>query len=695
MIRSINLALRMWAIAVEWNGFGVVLLMLIAAPVMADDLKPHTLLSMRPLPKARNGELTTGPAYFVQPDTGNDEHDGSLAKPWKTLRYALRRLKPGDTLYLRAGIYYEMASLRASGTAESPIVIASYPGELAVLDGGLREFRETPGTSWEPLKEGAAGEYVSTKTYLETDDRRTPHQFLPGCWEPMWGLEDQRPLALGHFEDSLVPLHGYRNLADLRTTNEYQIMDKKEGALYCGPGLWFNRETGRIHIRLAHHTMEGLVERAYRGETDPRKLPLIVALGFGEDVLRINGIKHVRIEGLVLRGATGSPMIHVYGSEGIQLDHLTVYGGFPALLVNASQKIHVTNSAFRGLAAPWTGRSHMKYRGTASYQVIFQNGQPANEDIEIANCEFTDDHDFAFFRYAKNLQFHHNFVDNFNDDGLECGSKLRWHTIYVHHNRIGACLGVFQQHEIEQDESPATHDADSGVYVYRNIFDQRSGVYYSLPTSADSSGAFLHDEGHLLSDHGSPIYPVMRVYHNTFLRREPVYRDYFLFGLGAATLRDTERDVFNNAFVQADRVPGAVVLGKEAGPMREGGNLIWGMNEGPSKTTADVLAKLRTSPLFKDSHKYYEPGWSTNDIVADPKFVKLVVDGKEVSDLRLSAGSAAIDAGIAIPDKWPDSLRASDEGLPDIGAVPLGVESWGVGVDGRIPVFGSAQEHTW
>ena len=82
---------------------------------------------------------------------------------------------------------------------------------------------------------------------------------------------------------------------------------------------------------------------------------LRVAEGFGDDVLRISGIRHVSIEGLVLRGATGSPMIHVYGSEGIHLDHLSVYGGFPALLVNASKNVRVTHSAFRGVAAPWSG----------------------------------------------------------------------------------------------------------------------------------------------------------------------------------------------------------------------------------------------------------------------------------------------------------------------------------------------------
>jgi len=545
---------------------------------LAADVTDRSHPPQRPLPKAVDRELTRGPAYFVDSSRGDDTNDGSIKQPWKTIQYGVGRLKPGDTLYLRDGVYHETVCLTKSGTEDAPIVIAAYPGELPVLDGGRPEFFQSPATSWKPAKDGAAGEYVSTKTYPNAIDRQIPHQFLPGAWEPMWGKEDQRPVVLGHFANSMVPLHGYRTVEDLRSTNELSPKSKNAGTVYCGPGLWFNRATNRIHIRLAHHRLPGLGERAYRGETDPRKLPLVVALGFGRDVLRINGIKHVHIEGLVLRGATGSPMIHVYGSQGIHLDHLTVYGGFPALLINASQNVRVTHSALRGLAAPWTGRAHMKYRGTATYQIVLQNAQPYSEDIELANCEFTDDHDFAHMRYAKNLRFHHNFVDNFNDDGLECGAKLRWHSIYIHHNRIGACLGVLQQHEIDKDESPETHDPDSGLYLYRNIFDQRAGVYYGLPSEPDLSGAFLRSEGHLLSDHGSPIYPVMRVYHNTFLRRKPVWRNYFLFGLGARALRNTERDVFNNLFVQAEGLPGTVVYGTEAGLLREGGNLLWGIH---------------------------------------------------------------------------------------------------------------------
>ncbi len=274
------------------------------------------------------------------------------------------------------------------------------------------------------------------------------------------------------------------------------------------------------------------------------------------------------------------------------------------------------------------------------------------------------------------------YVDPMRGDDTNDGSIERsWKTL---------------QHGVRQLEPGDTLYLRQGiyyetVYVYRNVFDQRAGVYYGLPGEDDPSGAFLHHEGHLISDHGSPVYPVMRVYHNTFLRREPVWRDYFLFGLGAVSLRDTERDVFNNLFVQADRIPGAVILGKEAGPLREGGNLLWGVNEGPTNKV-DPFARLRNSPLWKDTQRFYEPGWTTNDTVADPKFARLAQDSTGPSDLRLTKGSPAIDAGQSLPATWPDPLREMDKGKPDIGAIPLGTSGWGVGVDGRICVFGDTAE---
>ncbi len=269
-------------------------------------------------------------------------------------------------------------------------------------------------------------------------------------------------------------------------------------------------------------------------------------------------------------------------------------------------------------------------------------------------------------------------MDNFNDDGLECGPKSRDHTIFIHQNRIGRILSVFTQHEIDKDTSPVDHDATKGVFVFRNVIDMRGGVCYQTPGEPDPTGAFLRHEGHFVGDHGGPVWSVLHVYHNTLLRDTPVFRDSFLFGLGSQGLRNTERDVFNNIFVQSGSVPGIGMSGmKTAERVREGGNILWGMKDGPLMKT-DPFAKFRASPLFISSKTVHPPGWTTDDRVIDPK---LVAEG-----VSLQSGSPALNSGIVIPSEWPDPLREADSGAPDIGALPAGAQPWGVGVDGRVPL---------
>src|SRR5262249_4095662 len=140
--------------------------------------------------------------------------------------------------------------------AEMPITIRSYPGELAIIDAGIREFYEDPANAWEPVP-GSDGEYRSKKTYTQGG-------------------------GFGNFGDSMVPLHRYINFNDLRSKNELwnaglgARKDDPKG-IYCGPGVRRDPETGRIHIRLAHTELAGLGAHAYRGETDPRKIPLVIA----------------------------------------------------------------------------------------------------------------------------------------------------------------------------------------------------------------------------------------------------------------------------------------------------------------------------------------------------------------------------------------------------------------------------------
>ena len=97
---------------------------------------------MRPLPVASSQAMGTGRFRYVDSRAGDDADTGGEKSPWKSLAFSLRQLEPGDTLFLREGTYYEKSHLSRSGSEDQPITIRSYPGELAILDGGLREFFE-------------------------------------------------------------------------------------------------------------------------------------------------------------------------------------------------------------------------------------------------------------------------------------------------------------------------------------------------------------------------------------------------------------------------------------------------------------------------------------------------------------------------------------------------------------------------
>jgi hypothetical protein len=74
--------------------------------------------------------------YYIAPN-GSDSGAGTLASPWKTIRFGSAKLTAGKTLCARGGIYYGQAGTiwRSSGTATAPVTLKNYPGEKPVFDG--------------------------------------------------------------------------------------------------------------------------------------------------------------------------------------------------------------------------------------------------------------------------------------------------------------------------------------------------------------------------------------------------------------------------------------------------------------------------------------------------------------------------------------------------------------------------------
>ncbi|MHC4714728.1 MAG: right-handed parallel beta-helix repeat-containing protein [Planctomycetota bacterium] len=79
-----------------------------------------------------------GVDYFVDAAKGDDANDGiSIEAPWKSIEKANAALAPGDTVYIRAGVYSgEWIRPARSGKEDARITYAAYEGEKPEVTGG-------------------------------------------------------------------------------------------------------------------------------------------------------------------------------------------------------------------------------------------------------------------------------------------------------------------------------------------------------------------------------------------------------------------------------------------------------------------------------------------------------------------------------------------------------------------------------
>ena len=603
----------------------------------------------RPLPVASKRPMSPRRGFYVDPKLGKDSNEGTNAAPWKTVQHAVDHISAGDVVYLREGIYYENVIVKFAGSREKPITLRSFPGELAILDGALRQFAEKPGEVWEPT-EGASHEFRSVQKFPQVDR------------------------VVGNFGDSLVPLHGYREAASLRAKSESPLQDKsgERKPFYLGPGLWYDSESQRIHVRLAHTHIKAFGADNYRGETDPRRLPLIVT-PWNSTPLTLQKASHVRIHDLVIRGG-GDSTILIRGCKHVEFDGVTVYALNRGMRVETTGHLRVVNCAIRGTMPPWGSRTASKYAAVDSHLFVpvgthkIERDQrkylsPQCHDFEIAHCEFTDGHDGVYVGGVQRLKFRHNLLDNMNDDGVYLSA---WgppgSDVQIYQNYLSRCLTVFAFGLGRGSES----DPGKGTYICRNIIDLRAPVPYGHPLPDTPE---LTSYGRLCGDHGGPIWEPLNFYHNTVVSRAAPYRGYYAAGWGGH-MRGTKRRLFNNIFVQVEGLPGLNFESPDI-DMQAGGNLHWSLQDGPNYE-GDFFGKFRSSSNFSASKKTYKPGWTTDDVFADPKLRQFASDWHKPLDISVANDSPAIDAGVQISNDWYDPLRSDDNSKPDIGAIPLG-----------------------
>lgn len=645
---------------------------------------------IRPLAKASERPKAEGPARFVDAARGSDASDGSEKNPWKTINHALKQLAPGETLYLRGGSYFENVYCAVTGTREKPITIRSHPGEVAVIDGGIPEFQRDPASAWEPVSGSAVGEYRSTKTYKNIRD------------------------VVGLFGDSNVGLQTYWHTEDLRADNELWITDpekkKPVQPVWCGPGLWYDAASGRIHARLAHTHLQTPGLANYAGETDARKLPLVVA-PFNSVALFVDGARHVRFQDMVFRGG-GQNTVVLQLAINVEFDNVTVFAGTYGIRARGTGPLRMTDCAVRGMIPPWAWRdenSLYTYTPTAhdpfvpspetanarnisrlpTHAVLVTEGSyefevfhyPYNHDWEIAHSEFSEGHDGVYLS-GRNIRFHHNWVDNFQDDAIYLSAPSPYFNdgIFIHQNLISHSLMAFG---CNSRGGPA-----GSIYIARNIADLRRGANCDRPSLKNPAGTL--SKYHIFLMHGRERLGVESLffYQNTFVC--PVTSN---DAYAHRTLNNTDdrtvRRVFNNLCVYLNRYPAP----PDRTPLNDiqmDGNLHWSPAAG-AEPPKGLLEKTRACAASEHNKTKYAPGWEASGVVGDPKFAAFSAASDAVNDYRLQPGSPAVGAGIVLPAELEDPLRLANGARPDIGALPRDGEPLRVGIRGRVVAGGREQ----
>ena len=626
------------------------------------------------VPAAGKRALPAEGVLYVDGSRGSDANVGSKESPWKTIGHALTQLKAGDTLAIRQGTYFENVYCAAAGTPDKPITIRAYPGEHVTIDGGMREFQDDPASCWEPLQHG---EYQSKRTYRNIRD------------------------VLGSFADSNIGLQTYWHRRDLLAKNELWILNKETrevDSVYCGPGLWYDKQTGRIHCRLEHTHIDNEDVPDYRGETDPRNLPLVIS-PYKSLPLLVDQAKHVRFQDLVIRGG-GFNTIDLNMGVDVAFDNVTVFCATYGIRARATGPLKITRSGFHGGIPPWGFRdenslhtisSHhyppfipqpntkarniarlnthalLVTEGSYEFEVFYY---PRNHDWEIANCTFTDGHDGVYLS-GHSIRFHHNHVHSIQDDAIYLSSPARFATdnVRIYQNLITKSLMAFGCH--------SRGGPQGNIYIYRNVADLREGVNISRPRPDLPNGRL--GNYHIFLVHGRKLLGIesMYYYQNTLI--SPASPDAFAHRLLTATSPETKRRVFNNIFVYLNRYGFLRQYKGVDNDVQADGNLHWCVDPS-AKLPKRFLDNVRNSKFSAANKQDYPEGWCTNDRVADPKLVRFEPIKK--ADWRIDKSSPAIGSGVRLPVEWEDPLRPADETKPDIGALPIGSEPF---IAGRLP----------
>jgi len=175
--------------------------------------------------------------YYVA-TTGSDGNPGTLTAPFRTLGQGVSVLRPGDTLYVRAGTYTASSQLQSIPSGSSwavPVTIAAYPGETPVL---------VAESDWQVIWLDTGTSYIVIDGFMMD---------ATGGWDGIKIEKDTHHIRIQNSEIKYAPCNGI-----LVSGNEHEFINVKvhENGMSCPGG-----ELG-LHHGIYAGTQRTLIERS-------------------------------------------------------------------------------------------------------------------------------------------------------------------------------------------------------------------------------------------------------------------------------------------------------------------------------------------------------------------------------------------------------------------------------------------------
>jgi hypothetical protein len=91
--------------------------------------------------------------YYVDKNhsSASDSNSGTEANPFKTFQQGVNKAMAGDTVFVKAGDYFEYVALKNSGKAGAPITFKNYMNDVVAIDGSKHSYTKT--VYWNPSQD--------------------------------------------------------------------------------------------------------------------------------------------------------------------------------------------------------------------------------------------------------------------------------------------------------------------------------------------------------------------------------------------------------------------------------------------------------------------------------------------------------------------------------------------------------------